>query len=76
MIQVTIDVIPFGDESRRETIKRVDIINDTTGSQAYGNYIYRINGEDKGFIISFPRRFGAIALVCKVLKEVNNRHDG
>lgn len=45
MLRVTIDYIPFGDESRRETIETCTIVNDGIGSHLYGSYDVTFSGK-------------------------------
>lgn len=45
MLRVTIDYIPFGEESRRETIEQCTIVNDGTGDEQFGNYDVTFSGE-------------------------------
>lgn len=70
MIRVTIDVIPFGREKDRSTLYTVDISNNLSGNPVMGNYNYTVNGVRAGSVQGFNRRFGALELVRKVLKEV------
>jgi hypothetical protein len=73
MIQVKIDVIPFGNNVKRKTVQTIDIFNDATSpTVTIGNYEYKASGlvEKTGKLANFPRFNGAVQLVYKVLKEV------
>ena len=73
MIRVTIDVIPFGNESRRETKETIDIINNlSTGNSVMGNYDYTASGlvNKVGQVNGFHRKFGLVNLIYKVMKEM------
>ncbi|MEO0853723.1 MAG: hypothetical protein AAFY15_09505 [Cyanobacteria bacterium J06648_11] len=38
MLRITIEIVPFGQESRARTIGLMEIANDTTGTKQQGNY--------------------------------------
>ena len=38
MLRLTLEIVPFGDESRKRTIGRLEIANDATGDVETGNY--------------------------------------
>lgn len=69
MIQVTIDIIPFGNAVKRKTVQTIDIFNDMTGQT---DFDYRAVGKinKAGRFDKFPRAIGAVQLACKVMKEV------
>lgn len=68
MIRVTIDFIPYGDESRAEELGHIEIINDGTGTQEVGNYFVRINGADLA-IGSHERAGGWLPLVEQAVRS-------
>lgn len=73
MIQVKIDVIPFGTNVKRKTVQTIDIFNDTNSPTVnIGNYEYKAAGlvEKTGKVMNFPRFNGAVQLAYKVMKEV------
>lgn len=73
MIQVKIDVIPFGTNVKRKTVQTIDIFNDATSPTVkIGNYEYKAYGllEKNGKLTNFPRFNGAVQLAYKVMKEV------
>ena len=37
-IRVTIELIPFGDENKKETLAQVEIVNNLKGTEEKGNY--------------------------------------
>lgn len=39
MLRCTIELVPFGDESRKRTIGMVEIANTGTGNKELGNYV-------------------------------------
>ncbi|HSW00035.1 MAG TPA: hypothetical protein VLI39_07675 [Sedimentisphaerales bacterium] len=47
-LRVTVELIPYGDESRKRTVAVVDIANDGTGTHEVGNYDVRAEGETVG----------------------------
>jgi len=56
MLEVKIDLVPFGMERLRRTIGIIELVNDGTGDTDTGNYKYTIKdktgsikGEYKGF---------------------------
>ncbi|MDD3958551.1 MAG: hypothetical protein PHO96_06650 [Candidatus Izemoplasmatales bacterium] len=73
MIRVTIDVIPFGDETRRQTLETIDIVNDCSGDTILGNYRFDAYGIEtkSGIVKGFHRKFGALELLRKTLKEAS-----
>lgn len=75
MLVVTIDLLPQGDESKKETIGKMFIINDGTGDVATGNYQVSLmrRGENKiwkqGNVRGFPRiTLGAYDLLYRALR--------
>lgn len=68
MLKVTIELIPFGDLTKIETIKRMIIVNDGTGTPETGNYVYEIDGK-KSVLKGFKRAQGAWKLLFKFLKR-------
>ena len=62
MIRITIELVPYGDESRRKIIGTGEIVNDGTGTKAIGNYRYWLSDGNgvfsKGSVENFPRLSG------------------
>lgn len=48
MLRVTIEIIPFGDESMKRTLDTLELVNDGTHPDRpeYGNYV--VTGSDHG----------------------------
>lgn len=78
MLRVTIELLPHGDESRKETIGIIDIINDGSGDPEIGNYAVRLHKTPKyakrpgvwrrGKVTGFPRLvLGPYDLLCRAL---------
>ena len=61
MLRLTLEFVPFGQESCRKTISVMTIANDGTGTHTIGNYKYKIIDKEsvypdiKGKIEKFPR---------------------
>ncbi len=77
MLRVTLEIIPFGSESAKETISTIEIVNVGTSPNrpAYGNYAFRIKNLSTGTIIennvhNFDRSRGALALLKTVLDKI------
>lgn len=77
MLRVTVEMVPFGVESRKHTIGQLLLINNATGTIDTGNYdielrTYKQNGKEslsKTKIKNFPRTvFGAWDLIYRALK--------
>ena len=47
MIRCKIELVPFGDESKVETIGSIEIVNDGTGNNLLGNYRVAIQATGK-----------------------------
>lgn len=45
MIRVTIELVPFGDETKKEPVGVLEISNALTGSSELGDYIYALEGK-------------------------------
>ena len=45
-LQVTIDIIPHGDKSKRRRLATIDIVNDGTGDRYVGRYTVTAEGEN------------------------------
>lgn len=68
MLRVTIDLLPYGDESKKETLHTIDIVNDGTGSEWAGNYDVT-DGEVTTRILRYARQFGALYLAIEALSD-------
>jgi hypothetical protein len=45
MIRVTVELVPFGREADKRVLKQMEIANDGTGTNEYGNYkVYEPSG--------------------------------
>ena len=80
-LRITIELIPHGDESRKELVAIVDADNDCTGTHAEGNYNVRISGPVHGGGIdqwadvprkvrNVDRRRGYFAQACGTLAQL------
>jgi hypothetical protein len=79
MLRVTIDLVPYGDETRKRNVAVVEIGNDCTGDVATGNYNIRAEGVvdeggDDGYdswaparLEGFSRARGYLALAHEAL---------
>ena len=86
MLRVTIELFPFGDESKRKTLGVIDISNNGKGTFIEGSYNFKLTKEPpiakkqgiwkKGCLDGFPRlRLGPYDLLYRVLHEaVGNRN--
>jgi hypothetical protein len=74
MIRVTVELVPFGIESRKRPPGTIVIANDATGSMTTGNYKFRMTTRDgskykEGRVEGFPRqRLLAYDLLFRCLK--------
>lgn len=75
MLRVTIELVPFGDESRAREIGMLLLANDGEGTHESGDYAYVYGYTDRdvplarGTVKKFPRSQGAWALVKKILNS-------
>lgn len=46
MLRVTVDLIPFGDESKKQKLAEMVVINDASRHDGYGNYKIVIKDTD------------------------------
>lgn len=81
MLKATVELIPFGDFTRKSIIGELYITNDGSGTSKVGNYNYSISDiEFQGYLEKFkegeykqfPRKLGAWELVRRVLNKINN----
>lgn len=76
MLDVTVDLVPFGFESVRRKIGGIRVVNDATGSDDIGHYDITVmfeHGEDKHFRLEdFPRKFGWVALLYEILDIIEH----
>lgn len=72
MIRVTIEKLPFGDESAKEILHTIIIANDGTGTSTRGNYNVRLQSkgkEDKtAYVRGHWRRRGVLDLLHMALE--------
>ena len=76
MIEVKINLIPFGDYKYEKQIGYIKIWNDGTGSYEIGNYGYEVIDEDGEVINSgqykgFYRSKGVFLLLNEILDEMH-----
>jgi hypothetical protein len=73
MLDITIDLVPFGLEPRRKNIARVKIWNDASGTFEIGNYGYRLTLDDgskiEGEYKGFKREKGVFHLMKEILDD-------
>lgn len=71
MIRVTVDLVPFGDETQKRTLTFFEIANDGTGTVAQGNYMVRFQGDPAWFptVSHWDRKRDVLELVGAVLSE-------
>jgi hypothetical protein len=75
MLRVTIDLLPYGDETTKRNLGVIEIANDGTGTKSRGNYMVRtaIRGQPKqtwrkGAVKDFPRlQLGVYDLLLRAL---------
>ena len=77
MIVIKIELWPFGDKSRKETIGEACIINTGFGTKNRGTYTYHIQWKRKtivGIIYKFPRLSKTVwHLLGRILDKENIR---
>lgn len=78
MLRVTIELVPFGDETRAKEIGIMLIANDGEGTHVKGDYAYAYGYTDRrgskfstGTLKNFYRNQGAWALIKKILVKGN-----
>ena len=84
-LRITIELVPRGNEKKKEKIAILDVENDGTGTETQGNYILRaqglleVSGENVGWDswYGFPKRItgidrhkGLIHLAKEVMKHL------
>ena len=77
MLRCTIELIPHGDESRKETLSVIKIINTGSGTQELGNYVVKIDNKSSGVsggtVENFPRlQHGPEFLLARAIDNVLN----
>lgn len=72
MIRVTVELVPFGDETYKKVIGIMNIANDGRGTHALGNYDVRLEDdrdvERNARVLQFDRASGAWSLVRRALE--------
>ena len=75
MLRVTVELIPYGDESRKRSLAVMEIANDGTGDYEVGNYTGTLHAEytgaegRKGKVVQFQRRHQSVwSLIGAFLK--------
>lgn len=78
MVRVIIEHVPFGDESRKEVIGQLLIVDNATGTPDEGNYEFvRSKSNDPhtfwlaGKVLNYPRSGGIFELVARVFKSTS-----
>lgn len=71
MIEVKINLVPFGQRDYEKQIGFVKLWNDGTGNYEVGNYKYEITNDRgldiKGELKDFSRREGVLSLIKEIL---------
>jgi len=84
MLKIKLELHPFGDESRKQTLGELDIWNKGTGTVTIGDYGYRIDEnesvfadaiEGEGDIDDWRRDNPGFLLVWKALDDYFSRED-
>jgi hypothetical protein len=72
MIEVKIDIVPFGDRSKTRNIRTFIIANDGTGTTETGNYEVMDSNRKKilGRIKNYKRRNNILILVRKAIDVI------
>lgn len=76
MIRVTVELVPWGDESMKKTIGVMNIANDgNSGDREIGNYEARME-DDRGtektvHVMGHKRTTGVWTLIRRTLQEMN-----
>lgn len=82
-LRITIELVPYGDESRKSIVAIVDADNDGTGTQDKGNYNVRIIGPVHGGgidewtdvpekVLGVDRQRGFFAQACGILAQLQH----
>jgi len=74
MIEVKIDLVPFGIYSSTRQIGFIKIVNDATGNAEIGNYKYELRDDRDNIILSgeykgFKRAGGIFLLLKEILDD-------
>lgn len=76
MIRVTVELFPFGDESKKKTLSQFDIANDGTGNGYNASYKARMSPTSdwiEKVVVDYPRLdYNVNNLVYEVLKQFKN----
>ena len=77
MIEISVNLIPYGDRTNEVSIGKITVINDGTGTSAIGNYkviVEDCRGKVSKFKIDdFERNKGAFNLMELILKKYNKK---
>ena len=78
MLRVTVELLPFGDESAKKTLTTFDIANNGTGNLNldYGNYDVRLDYLDRWYrnvVTDHPRELPVLQLVYQALSGLNKK---
>jgi hypothetical protein len=73
MVRVTVEIVPYGIETKKRTIASMKIVN-AGGDSLYGVYTYEVKQDEKtigtGTLKCFQRERKVLALVYDVLKTL------
>ncbi len=77
MLRLILEIVPHGKEEDKKKIGEMVIINDSTGDNIIGNYIYEIKDNNgtilhKGYYKGFLRIKGAWSLIQNIFKSMHN----
>ena len=76
MLRVTVELLPFGDESAKKTLTTFDIANNGTGDVEYGNYDVRLSYLDRWYrnvVVDHLRDLPVLQLVYQALSGLNKK---
>jgi hypothetical protein len=74
MLRVTVEIVPYGCESLKKKLHKIEIINDGEGSHELGNYVFYFENEETGkrkkyTVKKHKRNDGCLELVRKGLEK-------
>lgn len=69
MLEIKVNLIPYGDRSLERTIESLIIYNDGTGRADYGNYVVKYKGKEVATVKNHYRPLGSLELLRRALNE-------
>ena len=72
MLRITIDLVPYGKEKWLRNIGKIEIGNDGTGNERFGNYKYKLVDSDV-IIKGELKEHNRMQSVFKLLQAVLNK---